>query len=67
MMIDHVVFFITINPISACCNLSNDSSLLPIAEFKGFLILPQRWTLLGRQYAINDFSPFAGFEFQSQL
>lgn len=28
MMIDHVVFFITLNPISACCNLSNDSSLL---------------------------------------
>lgn len=28
MMIDLVVFFITLNPISACCNLSNDSSLL---------------------------------------
>lgn len=28
MMIDLVVFFITLNPIRACCNLSNDSSLL---------------------------------------
>jgi len=34
MMIDHVVFFITLNPISACCNLSNDSSLLPIAHLR---------------------------------
>lgn len=45
MMIDHVVFFITLNPISACCNLSNDGSLLAIAEFKGFFILPHQWTL----------------------
>lgn len=31
MMIDRVVFFISLNPISACCNLSNDGSLLAIA------------------------------------
>lgn len=42
MMIDHVVFFITLNPISACCNLSNDGSLLGIAEFMGFFILPHQ-------------------------
>lgn len=47
MMIDRVVFFITLNPISACCNLSNDSSLLAIAEFKGFFILPHPVDPLG--------------------
>lgn len=31
MMIDRVVFFISLSPISACCNLSNDGSLLAIA------------------------------------
>lgn len=46
MMIDHVVFFITLNPISTRCNLSNDGSLLAIAEFKGFLI-PTQWRSLG--------------------
>lgn len=44
---DGVVFFITLNPISACCNLSNDSSLLAIAEFKGFFILPHPVDPLG--------------------
>lgn len=45
MMIDHVVFFITLNPISTGWNLSNDGSLLAIAEFKGFLI-PTQWRSL---------------------
>lgn len=43
MMIDHVVFFITLNPISACCKLSNDGSLLAIAQFKGFCSSAQHW------------------------
>lgn len=45
MMIDRVVFFITLNPISAPCNLSNDGSLFAIAEFKGFFIRTQRRSL----------------------
>lgn len=41
MMIDRVVFFITLNPISTRCNLSNDGSLFATAELKGFFILAQ--------------------------
>jgi len=49
MMIDHVVFFITLNLISAWCNLSNDCSLLAIVKFKAFFILPHKtasWEML---------------------
>lgn len=38
MMIDYGGFFITLNLISACSNLSNDCSLLAIVKFKSFFI-----------------------------
>lgn len=55
MMIDHVVFFITLNPISAWCNLSNDSSLQPIAQFKLFLILLCHAEPLGHLRMVDTF------------
>lgn len=40
MMIDHVVFFITLNPISVWSNLTNDGLLLAVVEFKASLFHP---------------------------
>lgn len=56
MMIDRVVFFITLNLISAWCNLSNDCSLLAIVKFKAFFILPHKtasWEMLTHPHLGN--------------
>lgn len=56
MKIDCVVFFITLNLISAWCNLSNDSSLLAIVKFKASLVLP----LKAGQWGSTGTSHFGG-------
>lgn len=56
MMIDRVVFFITLNQISARCNLSNDGSLFAIAEFKGFFIPGSLWDGIKRSMPSISFA-----------